>query len=193
MENGKKAGDIFTKRENSIPVRVLYYKELPIITKGSLSSKGDENIESIILHMHGGGFAVHSSRSSQGFTRKWANELKIPIFSIDYRMAPEHLHPTAAYDCLRVYKFLNEHLFTFMRINPKNIYIAGDSAGSTLTCSLTALILKENLPKPKGLFLVYPGLDLRNIYYSSRRFIFNDPMIWPTVAEVFVNSYYPRE
>lgn len=78
-----------------------------------------------------------------------------------------------------------------MRINPKNIYLAGDASGGSLACSLMGLILKQGLPVPKGLFLAYPGLDYRSIYYPSRRLIFNDPMIWPTVAEVFVQAYFP--
>lgn len=79
-----------------------------------------------------------------------------------------------------------------MRIKPTNIYLAGDASGGSIVCSLMALILKERLILPKGIFLAYPGLDFRPIYYPSRRFIFNDPMIWPTVAQVFVDAYFPK-
>jgi hormone-sensitive lipase len=41
-----------------------------------------------MIHMHGGGFIALSSRMMQSMTRKWANELKIPVFSIDYRKPP---------------------------------------------------------------------------------------------------------
>jgi acetyl esterase/lipase len=57
-------------------------------------------------------------------------------------MAPEHLHPQSAYDCFKVYSFLVEHLHKYMRIRPKNIFIAGDASGGSVACSLTALILK---------------------------------------------------
>jgi hormone-sensitive lipase len=56
--------------------------------------------------MHGGGFVALSSRSMQVYTRKWARDLKIPVFSIDYRMPPHHRFPIAVTDCLKVYKFL---------------------------------------------------------------------------------------
>ena len=40
------------------------------------------------MHIHGGGFIALSSSSSQNFTRRWANALEVPVFSIDYRMPP---------------------------------------------------------------------------------------------------------
>lgn len=48
--------------------------------------KGIQN--ALVIHVHGGGFVSMSSGSHQNYTRVWANELDIPIFSIDYRLAP---------------------------------------------------------------------------------------------------------
>jgi hormone-sensitive lipase len=53
--------------------------------------------------MHGGGFIALTSRSSQTYTRKWADDLNVPIFSVDYRMPPKHPFPDAPNDCLIVY------------------------------------------------------------------------------------------
>jgi acetyl esterase/lipase len=76
-----------------------------------------------------------------------------------------------------------------MHIKPKNIYVCGDSAGGNLSCSLTALVMKNGLLKPKGLFLAYPCVDTRMIYYPSRKYIINDPLLWPSIALMFFNSY----
>ncbi len=76
-----------------------------------------------------------------------------------------------------------------MRIRPKNIYVCGDSAGGNLSCALTALVIKNNLLKPKGLFLAYPSLDTRLVYYPSRKFLINDPLLWPSAAILFFNAY----
>ena len=51
------------------------------------------------------------------------------------------------------------------------MYIGGDSAGGNLTCSLTALILKNKLRVPSGLFLVYPLLDATAHFYGSRKYL----------------------
>lgn len=49
---------------------------------------GDIKTNAVIIHVHGGGFVAMSSGSHQNYTRVWANELGVPIFSIDYRLAP---------------------------------------------------------------------------------------------------------
>jgi hormone-sensitive lipase len=59
-----------------------------------------------MIFMAGGGFVSLSSETAQSFTRKWANSLKIPIFSIDYRKAPKYRYPTAVEDCLTAYQFI---------------------------------------------------------------------------------------
>ena len=49
-----------------------------------------------------------------------------------------------------------------MNIRPKNIILAGDSAGGNLSCALMGLLLKMKYPLiPKGIFLAYPAVDVR--------------------------------
>ena len=67
--------------------------------------------DSIIIHIHGGGFIAMSSRSHQTYTRKWANQLKIPIFSIDYRLAPEFAYPAAIDDCWQAYNWILKNVY----------------------------------------------------------------------------------
>jgi hormone-sensitive lipase len=81
----------------------------------------------------------------QSYTRKWANNLKVPIFSIDYGKPPEHRYPIPVFDCLDVYSFITDNIHKYMNIKPSRIILAGDSAGGNLVCSLNALIMRENL------------------------------------------------
>lgn len=120
-----------------------------------------------------------SSRSMQTYTRRWAKELEVPVFSIDYRMPPFYRFPTAPYDCLIVYLFIIRHISKYFNIIPEEIVIAGDSAGGNLSCALAGLILKYKLPIPKGLFVAYPACDLRKIFSPSRVYSFNDPLLNP--------------
>ena len=142
-----------------------------------------------MIHMHGGGFIALSSRMMQSMTRRWANELKIPIFSIDYRKPPEHPFPAATNDCLTVYKFLLKKISYYMDIEPKNIYLAGDSAGGNLACSLMGKILINKLQIPKGIYLAYPTIDIRKKFTPSKVNSLMDPLLWPTMLYMILKEY----
>lgn len=153
-------------------------------------SKGREKkIDTIMIHMHGGGFIALSSRMMQSMTRRWANQLHIPIFSIDYRKPPEHPFPSATNDCLTVYKFLLKNLSHYMDIQPKHIYLAGDSAGGNLACSLMANILINKLQIPNGIYLAYPTIDIRRKFTPSKVNSLMDPLLWPTMLEMILKEY----
>lgn len=103
------------------------------------------NYDTIIIHIHGGGFVALSSFSMQNHTRIWANALNIPVFSIDYRLSPQSAFPDALDDCLTIYDFLINHAHRYMNIKPKKIILAGDSAGGNLCLSLTAVLMKRKV------------------------------------------------
>lgn len=44
--------------------------------------------KAVIFHIHGGGFISMSSFIHQTYTRNWANNLQVPIVSVDYGKAP---------------------------------------------------------------------------------------------------------
>ena len=71
----------------------------------------------------------------------------MPVFSIDYCKPPDHTFPEPVFDVFAVYKFLSTQLYKHCNILPKNIILAGDSAGSNLVIAAYALSLRENLPR----------------------------------------------
>ena len=91
-----------------------------------------EPIDEIVIHVHGGGFVGMSSNSFQICTRQWAKDTKIPIFSIDYRLAPENPYPAAVEDWWQAYKWIVLYGFKHLNINPSKIILVGDSAGGSL-------------------------------------------------------------
>jgi hormone-sensitive lipase len=44
-----------------------------------------------------------SSFIHQTYTRKWANDLNVPIISVDYGKAPDRPFPQGLYDCFEAY------------------------------------------------------------------------------------------
>ena len=49
--------------------------------------------DAIFFHMHGGGFIAQTSKSHQSYLRQWSRNLNMPIFSVDYSLAPQAPFP----------------------------------------------------------------------------------------------------
>ena len=155
--------------------------------------KGLEN--AVILHVHGGGFVAMSSGSHQTYTRIWANELEgVPIFSVDYRLAPGHTFPAAINDVWQVYYWICEHAETFLGIKPEKIILVGDSAGGNLVAALTLLSIQRKYRKPDGLILAYPALNLsKQSFTPSLLLSIDDPLLplhfWTMCQNSYIGDY----
>ena len=98
-----------------------------------------------VLYAHGGGFVVGGLDSHDDVCAEIAAATAARVVSVDYRLAPEHLHPAAYLDVLAVAQAL-----------PGPLVLAGDSAGGTLVASVAhALRGRADL---RGLLLIYPAL-----------------------------------
>lgn len=64
---------------------------------------------SLIVHIHGGGFVAQTSKSHEPYLKTWAQELGVPILSIDYSLAPEAPFPRALEECFYAYCWAVKH------------------------------------------------------------------------------------
>ncbi|KJZ64608.1 hypothetical protein VD17_17095 [Pseudomonas fluorescens] len=108
-----------------------------------------------ILYLHGGGYIFGSPRTCRTFTTRLAELSGMPLFSLDYRLAPENPFPAALNDAIAAYKWLLAQGF-----KPENIVLAGDSAGGGLAVALLHAIRAEGHPTPAGCILMSPYTDL---------------------------------
>lgn len=109
----------------------------------------------IILFFHGGNFTTGSTNDHLDLCGKLSQASGFCVFSIDYRLAPEHKFPDAVEDCLMSYLWLLKKGF-----EPSQIVIAGISAGGTLALS-TLLSLKDNgVELPRGAVCMSPIVDM---------------------------------
>ena len=108
-----------------------------------------ENTHRVLINLHGGGFVFGARTYSHLESIPIAALGKIPVISVDYRMAPEHRYPAAMEDVLRVYKAL---LADYL---PENIGLYGSSAGAVLTSQVTAALIKEQLPLPAAVGMFF--------------------------------------
>ena len=62
-----------------------------------------------MVHFHGGGFVIGDTSMCETHTNKWAVDTGVPLFSIDYRLAPKHPYPDPINDCYQAYVWLVTH------------------------------------------------------------------------------------
>ena len=66
--------------------------------KGLVFPEDSKDIDTVIIHIHGGGFIAMSSVTHLIHTREIAHKTSLPLFSIDYRLAPKHPYPNGLED-----------------------------------------------------------------------------------------------
>lgn len=131
--------------------------------------------DKVILYFHGGGFILMSPKTHRDLTIRIAQLTKIPVLSVDYRLAPEHPFPASLEDCVAAYKWLLSEGY-----KAKNIIIAGDSAGGNLTLTVLIKIRDEGINLPIGAVALSPATDFTN---ESRTMHENSPTD-PILADV---------
>lgn len=144
-------------------------------------SSGDH----IVFWCHGGGFTMGSSKSHRGLASQVAGHAKLGAIIPNYRLAPEHRHPSAVEDCVAAYLgMLGED------VKASNVVVAGDSAGGALAMA-TVLRLKEiGASLPAGMMLLSPWVDLANRGWSHTSKAQRDPFLTTKALAARAQDYF---
>ncbi|WP_082844208.1 alpha/beta hydrolase [Nocardia salmonicida] len=108
-----------------------------------------------IYFVHGSGYVLCSARTHRGLAARLSRETGLPVFVIDYRLAPEHRFPAAADDVGAGYRWLLGNGY-----RATDVLIAADSAGGHLTMDLLLDNARTTTPQPAGAVLFSPLIDL---------------------------------
>ena len=128
----------------------------------------------VILYLHGGGYVTCGPETHSSLVSQLSSYSKIKILFPVYRLAPEFPYPAAIEDCLLVYKDLLEK-----GVDPKNISLAGDSAGGGLVMALLQILDRDKIDFPSSAILISPWTDLTLSGESINSRIQRDPMLRP--------------
>jgi acetyl esterase len=136
-----------------------------------------------VLFLHGGGWVLNNLDTHDHVCRALANLSGCGIFSLDYRLAPEHKFPAGVEDTWAALNWLARN-GPRLQIDPTRLAIAGDSSGATLA-TVTALRARQT----KGLrlacqALIYPPTDhwtadTKSYHENGKDYLLTrDLMIW---------------
>jgi acetyl esterase/lipase len=188
-----------TSYRGTIPREIKLSEEMNDNLTKSFSSGWTQSIdesnvfEKIIVHIHGGGFMAMTSSSHQVYLRKWAKYLKIPVFSIEYRLAPQSQFPFVLNDCIRAYLWILTFLERIVLTKVKQIILAGDSAGGNLALALCAWCIENGIRKPDMLHLHYPAASLNRFSFTpSFMYSVDDYLLSFGVLKASIEAYVPE-
>ena len=103
------------------------------------------------VFLHGGAYVLGSADTHLRLAANYALASGARIWSVDYRLAPEHPYPGAIDDAVMVALGIDTTIPTA---------IIGDSAGGGLALALALRLRDEELSSPVALALVSPWADL---------------------------------
>ncbi|KAI1124226.1 alpha/beta hydrolase fold-domain-containing protein [Nemania abortiva] len=134
------------------------------------------NNATTVLYFHGGAYYLCDPSTHRPLTMRLAKEMGGRVYSVRYRLAPQHPFPAALLDALVSY-------FTLLypppgsiheAVSARDIVLGGDSAGGNLAVALMQTLLqlhrqetkiawfgvKRRVPLPAGVTLLSPWLDI---------------------------------
>lgn len=125
--------------------------------------------ESGLIYFHGGGWVLGTLDGFESLCRKLANRSGAIVFSVEYRLAPEHPFPAALDDAVAATKAIFQNASSW-RVDPRRIAIGGDSAGANLAAVTVLLTRDDPVVNPRFQLLIYPVTDLTMTSASQQEF-----------------------
>jgi acetyl esterase/lipase len=127
----------------------------------------------LILYLHGGGFIIGSPATHRELASRISEASGFPVFSLEYRLAPEHPFPAPLNDTRRAYQWLLSEGYS-----PGGIVLGGDSAGAGLALQALLAMREEGIALPAAAFFMSPVTDwvaMDGESYTTRAH--SDPLI----------------
>jgi acetyl esterase len=119
----------------------------------------------LLVYYHGGGWTTGSLETHDNLCRFLANEARLRVLSVDYRLAPEHPFPAAVDDALATFRDAAERADE-LGAEAGRVAVGGDSAGANLA-AVCAQLARDGGPMPALQLLVYPVVQIGDRSHRS--------------------------
>ena len=137
-----------------------------------------------VLYFHGGVYVLGDAFTAAGLASEIARRTDAKVFSVEYRLAPEHPYPAAVDDALAAYEGLLQN-----GTDPANIVFAGESAGGGLAVATLVNARDHGLPLPAAAYVMSPYVDLTLAGASMETKREADPLMSPQALLARVPDY----
>ena len=149
------------------------------------------NASGVLLHIHGGGWALGSHDQQDPMLEALAKQTGLAVVSVGYRLAPEHPYPAAPDDCEAAALWLIEH--AQREFATDRLYIGGESAGAHLAVvTLVRLRDRHRVTPFRAAVLTYGGYDM-NLTPSARRWGTRNLVLSTPIVQKYVDWFVPPQ
>ncbi|MGI6466877.1 MAG: alpha/beta hydrolase [Sphaerochaetaceae bacterium] len=145
------------------------------------------SLRPLIIYYHGGGWIFGNMGLYKHVCARLVQITGADVLAVDYRLAPHHKFPTAVEDSYNTLLWAAQGA-RYWKIDPEQIYVAGDSAGGNLATVVARLARDRKGPQLAGQILLYPITDGRLKTPSFTTFK-DTPMLTEKQMQFYVNHY----
>ena len=108
-----------------------------------------------ILYLHGGGYVTGSVVSHRGMAANLSRASGCRVLTVDYRLAPEHKHPSQVEDAHKAYRWMLKN-----GADAAATVVAGDSAGGGLAVATLLSVREAGDPMAAAGVCISPWVDM---------------------------------
>ncbi|MDN5915390.1 MAG: alpha/beta hydrolase [Pseudonocardia sp.] len=112
----------------------------------------------LVVYFHGGGWVIGDMDTVDKPVRTLANSSGAVFVSVDYRLAPEHVHPAAFDDAYAATVWAADNAAS-LGADAERLAVAGDSAGGHLAASVAQAARDRGGPALAAQILLFPVTD----------------------------------
>ncbi|MBN2107390.1 MAG: alpha/beta hydrolase [Deltaproteobacteria bacterium] len=144
----------------------------------------------VIVFYHGGGWVVGNAKMFDHYSRLLAGEARALVFSVDYRLAPEHVFPAALDDAYAAVQWVAENAAS-INGDPMRIAVAGESAGANLAAVVCMLARDQGGPDIVFQVLMCPVTNVSEMHTDSYNEFAEGYFLTREWMEAFRGYYLP--
>jgi acetyl esterase/lipase len=139
---------------------------------GWLSTPASSHERGTAVFFHGGAFVSCDLEAYLFYAEFIADHLRVPVVTIDYRLAPEHRFPAPLDDCTTAYAGLVDD-----GLDPERTVFVGDSCGGGLALATAQWARDSIVAGPAGVASLSGWVDLDTLGYGPEGATGRDPFI----------------